>query len=61
MSAPTLTLVRPTKPDVDQILAAMRQLELDKEMQAARDHAFQRAEQRRFAPEPEPITGFGGL
>jgi hypothetical protein len=61
MSAPHLTLVRPTKPDVDFIFEAMRQLELDKEMAPARNHAYERAEARRFAAVPEPITGFGGL
>ncbi len=61
MSTPALTLVRPTKTDVDQLFEAMRQLERDKEMEPALTHAFDRAQARRLAAEPEPITGFGGL
>lgn len=60
-NGPQLALVRPSKADADALLEAFRWLERDKEMQPALERADSRAQLRRFAAEPEPITGFGAL
>lgn len=61
MLRPTLTLVHPTRGDVDALLDAIRQLERDREMEPVLAEREDRASMRRFATEPEPITGFGAL